>query len=230
MKKIGIVVAMQEEYDEIEKIMTSKEKKEIHNLIFVKGKIQKQSCVLVKSGVGKVHAARTTQVLIDNFNVECIINVGAAGSINNMLEIGDVLIGRHVVQHDFDITAFSHSKGYITGVGDRVVCDMQLIRKLEDVIEDIDERTYKIKSGIVATGDIFVTDIAMKNKIRAKFNADVVDMECGAIAQVSYLNSKPFMVVRVISDTPNGKNASTFDENLKLASRRCAILLKEFFK
>ena len=68
----------------------------------------------------------------------------------------------------------------------------------------------------------------MKDNIRAKFDADVVDMECAAIAQVAYLNSLPFIVVRSISDTPNGKNASTFDENLKLASKRCANILKEF--
>ena len=68
----------------------------------------------------------------------------------------------------------------------------------------------------------------MKDKIRAKFNADVVDMECAAIGQVCYLDQTPFIVIRSISDTPNGKNASTFDENLKLASKRCANILKEF--
>lgn len=228
MKKIGIVVAMQEEYDEVENIMTTKEKIEINNLIFIKGEIQNKSCVLVKSGVGKVHAARTTQVLIDKFDIEYIINVGAAGSINHMLQIGDVLIGKHVVQHDFDITAFRHSKGYITGVGDRVICDRELVKQFAETIENIEERTYNVKLGIVATGDIFVTEAEMRDKIRAKFGADVVDMECGAIAQVAYLNNKPFMVVRAISDVPDGKNASTFDNNLKLASRRCAILLKEF--
>ena len=90
------------------------------------------------------------------------------------------------------------------------------------------ERSYVIKSGIIATGDIFCTETYMKDKIRAKFDADVVDMECGAIAQVCYLDNVPFIAVRSISDTPNGKNAKTFDENLKLASKRCSNILKEF--
>ena len=68
----------------------------------------------------------------------------------------------------------------------------------------------------------------MKDKIRAKFDADVVDMECGAIAQVAYLNRVPFMVIRVISDIPNGKNSLTHQSNLQLATRRCAVILKEF--
>lgn len=45
------------------------------------------------------------------------------------------------------------------------------------------ERNYEIKLGIVATGDIFCTEKYMKEKIRTKFDADIVDMECGAIAQ-----------------------------------------------
>ena len=55
----------------------------------------------------------------------------------------------------------------------------------------------------------------MKDKIRAKFGADVVDMECAAIGQVCYLDNVPFMAIRSISDTPNGNNVTTFDENLK---------------
>ena len=228
MKKIGIIVAMEEELEAIENIMTNMDIKQIYNLRFLIGKIQGKDCVIVRSGVGKVNAGRTTQVMIDNFDLECIINLGAGGSVNEMLNIGDVLIGKKVIQHDFDITAFGHSKGYITGVGDKIVCDDKLINKFEQVINTMEDRNYNIKIGIIATGDIFCTDVSMKDNIRAKFDADVVDMECAAIAQVCYLDNIPFVVVRSISDTPNGKNATTFDENLKLASKRCANILKEF--
>lgn len=228
MKKIGIVVAMEEECEAIESIMTNMEIQEIYNLRFIVGKIGKKECALVQSGIGKVNAARTTQLMIDHFEIEYVINLGSAGAINDQLDIGDILIGKYVVQHDFDITAFGHSKGYITGVGNNIECNKSLITKFEEVIESMPERNYKIKLGIVATGDIFCTDVVMKDNIRTKFDADVVDMECAAIAQVAYLNRLPFIVVRSISDTPNGKNASMFDENLKLASKRCANILKEF--
>lgn len=228
MKKIGIVVAMDEEFEAVEKKMKDIEVKQIYNLRFTIGKIEKKECILVKSGVGKVNSARTTQVMSDNFKLEYIVNVGAAGSINDDLEIGDVVIGKEVVQHDFDITAFGHSKGYITGVGDSVKCNEELVKEINNMLESEPERNYKTKFGIVATGDIFCEDVAMKNKIRAKFDADVVDMECGAIAQVAYLNDIPFIVIRSVSDTPDGKNAYTFDQNLKLASKRCANLLEDF--
>lgn len=228
MKKIGIVTAMDEECEAIEKVMNNIERKEILNLKFLTGEIEGKKCVLVKSGVGKVNAARTTQIMVDYFKVDTILNVGSAGAINENLEIGDVIIAKHVVQHDFDITAFGHSKGYITGVGNNVQCDRKLLSIFENNIINNPEKSYNIKIGIVATGDIFCTKVEMKDKIRAKFDADVVDMECGAIGQVAYLNQIPFISIRSVSDVPNGKNATTFDENLKLASRRCAIILKEF--
>lgn len=230
MQEIGIIVAMEEEREAILNIMTDVKVEQVYNLRFLKGKIQGRNCILVKSGVGKVNAARTTQIVLNQFNIQYVINVGAGGSINGLLNIGDVLIGKEVVQHDFDITAFGHSKGYITGVGDRIICNRELVNELEQIIQSMPERSYQIKIGVIATGDIFCTEPWMKDKIRAKFDADVVDMECAAIAQVCYLDNVPFMVIRSISDTPNGENASTFDENLKLASKRCANILKEFLK
>lgn len=227
MKYIGIIVAMEEEHEAVEKIMTDIEVKEISNLRFLEGKIEGKNCVLVQCGVGKVNAARTTQIMIDNFEIEYVANLGSAGAINENLKIGDVIVGKHAVQHDFDITAFGHSKGYISGIGDKIYCDANLINKFAKKMEEMSEREYDYKLGIVATGDIFCTDVAMKNDIIATFDADIVDMECAAIAQVCYLDEIPFIVVRSVSDVPNGDNASTFDENLKLASARSAELFKD---
>ena len=228
MKRIGIVAAMQEEFEEIETKMRDVEIKIICKLRFLIGKIGDYKCVLVQCGVGKVNAARTTQLMIDNFELESIINVGVAGSINDNLNIGDVIIGKHVVQHDFDITAFGHSKGYIPGIGNNIRCDEVMLSKFNAMMENIVERKYKIKLGVVATGDIFCTDITMKDKIHANFDADVVDMECAAIAQVAYFNNIPFAVIRSVSDTPNGENEADFEQNLDLASKRCANILEEF--
>ena len=91
MKQIGIVVAMEEEFEEIENKMKNIETKQIKDLTFVVGKIEGKECVLVKSGVGKVNAARTTQIMIDYFKLDCIFNLGAAGAIHNQLEIGDIV-------------------------------------------------------------------------------------------------------------------------------------------
>lgn len=226
MKYIGIIVAMEEEHEAVQNIMTDIDVKQISNLRFIEGKIEGKNCVLVQCGVGKVNAARTTQIMIDNFEIEYVANLGSAGAINENLKIGDVIVGKHVVQHDFDITAFGHSKGYISGVGDKIYCDANLVNQFAKKMEEMPERDYNYKLGIVATGDIFCTDVTMKNDIIATFDADIVDMECAAIAQVCYLDEIPFIVIRSVSDVPNGDNASTFDENLKLASARSAEVFK----
>ena len=237
MDKIGIVVAMEEEKNAVQELMEDFELEESYELDFYKGKIQGKKCILVQSGVGKVNAARTAQILIDKYKVNRVINVGAAASINPMLKIGDILIGKYVVQHDFDITAFGHSKGYITGVGNNVRCDSDFLYKIEEKLKKEKDfkkkdniRDYDIRIGIVATGDVFCSEIDMRDEIRGTFNADAVDMECGAIGQVCYLDNIPFIVIRGISDTPDGENAETFDKNLELASKRCTILLNEVLR
>ncbi len=230
MNKIGIIVAMEEELEAVLNIMNNIEQKEIYGVNVQIGKIEQKEVVVVKSGVGKVNAARVTQILIDKLNVKSIINIGSAGALNPFLNIGDIVIGEKLIQHDFDITAFDHDKGYITGVGDYIYSNIELIEKFKKVANNLKEKDYKIKTGIIATGDIFCTDIEMKNKIYSKFDADCVEMEGAAIAQVCYLDKIPFIVIRSISDSPNGNNEIDFDKYVELASKRCANILKEFLK
>ena len=229
MKEYGIIAAMQEEMKEIKNIMQEIKEEKIYDLTFIKGKINDKNIVLVEAGVGKVNAARVTQILIDKFDVQAIINVGSAGSANDELDIGDIVIGQKIVQHDFDITAFGHPKGYISNVGQYVESDAQLINKMEQTLDKLDSNEFKIKIGTIASGDIFCTELQMKNKIRTKFNADAIEMEGASIAQVCKLDNIPFIIIRSISDKPNGNNEITFDKFLEKASKRCAIIIKEFF-
>ena len=217
---------MQEEMEAIKQIMSDILETTIYNLRFLEGKINQKECVLVESGVGKVNSSRTTQILIDKYEIEYIINVGSAATANEELTIGDIVIGKDLVQHDFDITAFGHKKGYISNVGERISSDEKLIEKFKLAISNIENSQFKIKIGTIASGDIFCTEDAMKKKINSKFNADAIEMEGAAIAQVCYLDRIPFIVIRSISDDPNGKNNITFEEYLQLASNRCAEILK----
>ena len=228
MKRYGIIAAMQEEMQEIKKIMVDIQEQKIYELTFVNGKINQCEVVLVEAGVGKVNAARTTQVLIDNFNVDAIINVGSAGAANDELDIGDIVIGKRLVQHDFDITAFGHPKGYISNVGQFIDSDIKLIENMEKTISKLEDSEFKIKVGTIASGDIFCTEPKMKDKIRSKFDTDAIEMEGAAIAQVCKLDYMPFIIIRSISDSPNGNNNITFDQFLEKASKRCAKIIEEF--
>ena len=110
MKKIGIIAAMEEEMQQIKEIMEGISEKKIYNLTFYIGTISQKECILVECGIGKVNAARTTQILIDNFDIEYIVNVGTAGATSTELNTTDVVIADKLIQHDFDITAFGHPR------------------------------------------------------------------------------------------------------------------------
>lgn len=228
-KVIAIIAAMDEEVNEIKKIMNDQTCIEKRGIKIIIGNIEQNECLLVKCDVGKVNSARITQFIIDNYNIKYIINVGSSGAINSELNIGDIVIADKVVQYDFDISVFNHKKGYIPNVGNFVKLDNYLIEKSNDILKIIIENdeleNVKIKIGTIATGDTFCTDIQQKRYIYNEFNADAVEMEGGAIAQVSYLSNIPCLIIRSISDTPNGSNSITFDQFLKLASRRCADFL-----
>lgn len=230
MKNYGIIAAMQEEMQEIQKIMKNIQKIEIYGLNFIKGEINDKLVVLVEAGVGKVNATRTAQLLIDKFDIDVVINIGSAGSANDKLNIGDIVIGKKLVQHDFDITAFGHPKGYISNVGLYLESDTQLMKKMEKAIKNLENIDFKILVGTIASGDIFCTDIKMKEKIRNKFEADAIEMEGAAIAQVCKLDDIPFIVIRGISDSPNGNNEITFEQYLEKASKRCAQIIEKFFE
>lgn len=223
---IGIIAAMNEEMCAIQNKMKNIEEKTIFDLKCYIGMLGKQECILVKCGVGKVNAARTAQILIDQYSIKEIINVGSAGALKEELNIGDIVIGEELIQYDFDVTVFGHPKGYISDTGKGFLSDCNLIKRAKEVMSNSE---YFVKVGIIATGDTFFNEREKGIKIVEDFNADCVEMEGAAIAQVCYLDQIPFLVIRSISDTPNGKNSIDFSEYLEIASKRCADFLLEFY-
>lgn len=212
---VGIIFAMQEELKELKEYLTIEKEYKIYDLTFFEAKINDIKCILVESGIGKVNAARTTQVLIDHLKVDYILNIGVAGGIDHSLNVGDIIIGEELVQHDFNIKAFNHERGYIPYIGTFIKTDEYLIKIAEKCLK-------KAKKGVIASGDIFCTDSNMSEKINNRFKALCVEMEGAAIAHVCYLCKIPFLIVRVISDVPNNNNVITYEEFLEDSSKKIA--------
>jgi adenosylhomocysteine nucleosidase len=227
MKKIGIIFAMDEEINAFKESLNIQNEYDIFDLHFYEVEINNTLCMLVTSGVGKVNAARTTQILIDNYGVDLIINVGVAGGVNINLNVLDIVVGEKLVQHDFDITAFNHEKGYIPKVGVYINSDEYLVKLACDVLE---KEKVSYHKGIIASGDIFCTEEAMSSKISKKFNALCVEMEGASIAQVCYLSHIPFIVIRSISDVPNNDNVMVYEEFLEKSSKIVATALLNIIK
>lgn len=226
MDKIGIIAAMDEEMIAIKNLMSNITESTYFGRVFYLGEIESKNVILVKAGVGKVNAASVTQLLIDKFHVECVINVGSAGAINYDLGYGDIVISTSLVQHDFDITCFDHEKGYITDIGREIKANEDLVNTFEKVINKVDKDIRVIK-GVIATGDQFLNKSDVKEEIRREFNAECGEMEGAAVAQVSMLCDIPFVIIRSISDKPNSNEKIDFYTYLEMASNNCAKIVKE---
>lgn len=220
---IGIIVAEIEEMEAVKGIMEDVNSIDIYNLKIYTGKINNKDSLLVRSGVGKVNSARVAQIITDKFDLSFIINIGSAGGLNEGLNIGDIVLGQTLVQHDFDVTAFGREKGFIPETGKFFESDKNLLQKCKNIKID----NQKIVVGTIASGDMFLADSTLKEKIKQDFNATCVEMEGAAIAQVCALNKIPFIVIRSISDIPNGKNEIDFNEYLELASKNCAKFISQ---
>lgn len=227
VERVGIIFAMEEELLALKEYLILEKEYNIFNLTFYEGKINGIDCVLVKSGVGKVNAARTTQILIDNIKVDYIFNIGVAGGIDSSLKVGDIVLGKSLVQHDFDITAFNHNKGYIPGVGESIDADEYLLSVSRNVLE---KENVNYKVGVIASGDIFCTETWMSEKINKKFNALCVEMEGASIAQVCFLSHIPFLIIRSISDVPNNDNVVTYKEFLDSSCKVVADSMSKILK
>ena len=228
MKKVGIIFAMKEELDALKKYLELEKEYEIFNLKFYEGKISNVDVVLVQSGIGKVNAARTTQILIDNIQVDYIFNIGVAGGLDQSLSVGDIVIGEKLIQHDFDITAFGHNKGFIPDVGDFIDADPYLINLANEVL--LNDKEISVKHGVIASGDIFCSESWMSEKINKKFNALACEMEGASIAQVCYLCHIPFLILRSISDVPNNNNVVTYEEFLEHSTKVIARSMKKLLE
>jgi len=227
---IGIIAAESKEMNEIKKLMKNIEEKDLFNLQFFTGIIEEAECVLVECGEGKVNAARTTQVMIDNFKIDKLVNVGSAGAINEDLNVKDVVIADKLVQYDFDISGLGYEKGEICNIGKYIYCDKTLVEECKKAIENIENESYKVVIGTIATADSFCDKPEIAKMVRKEFNAECVEMEGAAVAQVCYLDKIPFLVIRGISDTPNGNNKIDFRKYLEIASKQSAKILQNLIK
>ena len=216
MQRIGIIGAMDSEVDNLIARMEHTEVTEYAGRRFVTGTLSGKDAVVVQSGIGKVAAAITAQMLIDRFGVTALLNTGMAGGLDNRLAVKDLVVGTAALQHDFDLTAFGHAPGYITGEDDSratlFAADNRLVTLALEAAAQVLPADSKAITGIIASGDIFVDDSALKQRIIARHGAAAAEMEGAAIAQTATDNGVPFLILRTVSDLAEHEANVSFDE------------------
>lgn len=225
MRKLGIIGAMSIEVENLKSLMTGLTVNEKAGMEFYEGLLEGLPCVVVQCGVGKVNAAMCVQILCDCFSVTHIVNTGVAGSLCAQLDIGDFVISREAIYHDFDCSVINpnYTVGQVPGLSVRAFpADEMLTQLALQAAEKVHAGHCKI--GTVASGDQFVCDKALKDRIISDTGALCTEMEGAAIAHAAWRNKIPFVVIRAISDKADDSAQMDYPTFEKIAAERCSAV------
>ena len=226
---IGIIGAMDSEVEALFSSMSAKEKINLNNLTFYKGKLFDKDVVIVKCGIGKVNAALCTQLLILNFKVSKIINTGIAGAVGDGLKIYDFVVSDAAVYHDFDVQFFGYKPGQVPGMPEVFEADKALASSVLSAFAKTSlAGKHKITHGLIASGDQFISGGEKKAFIVSTFHPQCVEMEGCALAHTCFANNVPFVIIRCMSDTADDSLKETYSE--ETASKLSSTFLMEVIK
>lgn len=230
--KLAIICAMEEELAEIIAVIPLQFVSQITKaqITYLEYKLGEHEIIAVISGIGKVNAAITTQILISEFaSVDAVLNVGVAGSLSPELNFGDVIIANDLVQHDFDIRPFGVPLGQIARMD---TFSFLADEKLNELLQTVTLVDGKVVIGRVVSGDQFIDDKSRAIFLHEHFDALACEMEGASIAHVCYLNQIPFAIVRSLSDMAGqeGVGVRSFNELKSMAANRAALVVKNLLE
>lgn len=210
---IGIIGAMKVEVENLCSLIGGLKVENHRGRDFYVGTIFGVEVVVVESGVGKVNAAVTSTILMEKYDVNLIINTGIAGGVTGV-DVFDLVIGKTLVYHDFDLSPIGYQKGVIPGIGREFTTD-EHIRSVCEVIAKRNGVKYVI--GNIASGDVFATNANILDGLGLDIQA--VEMEGAAIAHTCKIYNKPFISLRIISDILGSKEQT---DNYNLVEKKAA--------
>ena len=168
-----------------------------------------QPFVLALSGIGKVNAAAAATLLLAVFGADTLIFAGVAGGLNPALPVGAVLLGERLGVHDYGLISgqsFTRTRSGLIPVGAPELTELHLaadpvranlLRLRERVTGDL---AISPRLGAIATADHFLNCAATRDELHAALGADAIDMESGAVHQVTEAWGVPCYVIRTLSD------------------------------
>ncbi len=219
--KLGIIGAMDIEVAALKEKMENTTAAVHAGSSYCEGILEGCPAVVVQCGVGKVNAALCAQILISQYGVTHIVNTGIAGSLDAALDIGDLVVSRDVMYHDFDCCHFGYPAGKVPGMD---VVAFPADDWLRVCAASIAESLHPghVRLGRVASGDQFVCSREKKASIIETTAALCTEMEGAAIAHAAYRNGVPFVILRAISDKADDSAEMDYPTFEALAAQRCS--------
>ena len=184
---IGAVIAMQSEADILLQGMNVERSFiQCGKQIYV-GSAYGKPTVLCICGVGKVNAAIGAQILISSFNVDCLLNFGVAGGLNDGVSLCQVYAIDQAVQFDFDLVQLNGTK-------------MGTLNEYEEPYLPLNVTDLPFPCKRLGTADRFNDSRDDFMLLTQELQADIRDMEGGAIVQTAKAANMPIYAFKAISD------------------------------
>lgn len=229
--KLGIIGAMSVEIEDLKASMKNITTTQRAGMDFYEGQLEGLDVVVVVCGVGKVNAAMCVQVLCDCFSVTHVLNTGIAGSLCSELDIGDFVISKDAMYHDFNCHNLNpdYAIGQVPGLSVlRFPADPMLMDCAYHAAKQLG--TAHVMIGTVASGDQFVCWDDVKQTIIENTQALCTEMEGAAIAHTAWKNQIPFVIIRAISDKADHSVEVEYPVFEAMAAKNCAMLTKSVAK
>ena len=221
MTKLGIIGAMELEVETLVSSLEQPRQEVRAGSTFYEGSLEGVPVVIVRCGVGKVNAALCAQILCSCYQVTHLVNTGIAGALAPELRIGDLVVSRDAMYHDFDCRKFGYPFGKVPGM--EVIAfpaEETLIQAAYSAAEQVYPGHTHV--GRVASGDQFIAQKESKEAIIANTQAMCTEMEGAAIAQTAYRNNLPFVILRAISDQADDAAEMDYPTFESKAAHHCA--------
>jgi adenosylhomocysteine nucleosidase len=153
--------------------------------------------VATTSGLGKVMAAATTQMLIDLFEVDLVFNFGSCGALDPGLVVGDLVLASQVIEYDFT----SEHKAV-----PRTDCDAFLLSELTRCFPGL-------KIGPLASADRNADTVEIRESLFTRYQAIAADWEGASIVRVARRMGIPALVLRGVTDIGDDDLTTEYESN-----------------
>ena len=227
---IGMIGIMDEEIISIKRKMQVNQHIQIAGMQYYIGLIDDKEVIAVKCHQGKAGAAICTQILIDRFHVEYIINVGVAAALNPDLNIGDWVIASDSIKVDSE-TLFDDKE--IAGNEFKTQAYIQMNETLAKVAQQSVKSlrgNQNVWMGSVTSENEFICSMKVEKHICAPHTAYCAEMEGTSIAHTCFWNQIPFVMVRVISDKADQNPDVNFEDFVDESARNTSKVIENIIR
>lgn len=178
----------------------------VRNMLAFTGYYNGKKVSVMGSGMGMPSIGIYSYELYTHYDVDRIIRIGTAGSMNKDLELFDLVIASGACTNSNWIQQYDLPKGTFSAIAD--------YSTLEAAVNSARKRNYRYKVGNILSSDNFYNDPEAKWKKWASMGVLCVEMEAYALYSTAASLNKEALTICSISDSFITHKETTSEERV----------------